>query len=181
MKCPACHAELSPEAVICIDCGFNLKTKEKVVAGSSDEEDDDGDKVYPMHTLAFWKQASRQMTLKQLIIYGGGAVIVIIGGFLTLVSQPNRSKINKIESVIVESNQSFRRCSVHSSWFPITMPDRLEFSGPTSKMLKISGGHRDGEVEGHYDVETRTITAKITYEKYPTEEVVHTLPESTFQ
>lgn len=38
--CPSCSEPVSPMAVICVQCGFNLQTGEKVVA-SVDEDDDE--------------------------------------------------------------------------------------------------------------------------------------------
>jgi hypothetical protein len=37
-KCPSCSAELTPGAVLCVNCGFDLRTGKQVEAGPSSEE-----------------------------------------------------------------------------------------------------------------------------------------------
>lgn len=39
--CPNCTEPISPHAIICVQCGFNLQTGEKVVANLDPDEDDD--------------------------------------------------------------------------------------------------------------------------------------------
>lgn len=40
-SCPNCTEPISPTAVICVQCGFNLQTGEKVSANFDDEDDDE--------------------------------------------------------------------------------------------------------------------------------------------
>jgi hypothetical protein len=44
MKCPSCSASLASDAILCVDCGYNLKTGQKlaaVVVETDTEEQDE--------------------------------------------------------------------------------------------------------------------------------------------
>lgn len=36
--CPTCHAEMKPEAILCIECGFNTQTGENVMGHVTESE-----------------------------------------------------------------------------------------------------------------------------------------------
>lgn len=39
--CPSCSEPINPSAVLCVQCGFNLQTGEKITANFDDDDDDD--------------------------------------------------------------------------------------------------------------------------------------------
>ncbi len=49
-KCPVCGTPLAPEAVLCVECGFNRKTGEAHRTRTEDDDEAEGRTYWPAHT-----------------------------------------------------------------------------------------------------------------------------------
>lgn len=86
--CPSCSEPISPQAVICVQCGFNLQTGEKLHSSFDDEDDDAAAMAGMSETEKMLYKAERELQDMPISAEGekfgdeGDSYIVAIGAIV---------------------------------------------------------------------------------------------------